>query len=180
MLKGGKEARRSNEILGEIIGNCIEEGSGGKVGRSLVSLVSSRDEIASLLKLSDCIDLVIPRGGNKLVQYIKSNTQIPVLGHADGVCHVYVASSADGDKAAKIVTDAKTNYPAACNAMETLLLHRDTLDNGVATQVLRSLRLAGVKCLAAEKATMEGLCDASSSLRKCEYGDMRCQRKGRG
>eukprot|EP00520_Triparma_pacifica_P015092 CAMPEP_0118640596 /NCGR_PEP_ID=MMETSP0785-20121206/4837_1 /TAXON_ID=91992 /ORGANISM="Bolidomonas pacifica, Strain CCMP 1866" /LENGTH=670 /DNA_ID=CAMNT_0006531993 /DNA_START=1271 /DNA_END=3280 /DNA_ORIENTATION=+ len=175
ILKGGKEARRSNEVLGEIIGNCIEQATEGRVGRSLVSLVSSRDEISSLLKLDDCIDLVIPRGGNKLVQHIKANTKIPVLGHADGVCHVYVASSAEGEKAAKIVTDAKTNYPAACNAMETLLLHRDTLDNGVATKVLRSLRLAGVQCLAAEKAAREGLCDASSASRKVEYGDMRCQ-----
>ena len=175
LLKGGKEARRSNEALGNVIGNAIERGSGGAVARELVSLVSSRDEISNLLKMDDCIDLVIPRGGNKLVQHIKSNTKIPVLGHADGVCHVYVASTADKLKAAKIAVDAKTNYPAACNAMETLLLHSDTLKNGVAEQVLKELRQAGVKCLGAENAARAGLTDVRSLSNKVEYGELTCQ-----
>jgi delta-1-pyrroline-5-carboxylate synthetase len=85
-----------------------------------------------MLALDDVIDLVIPRGSNALVSYIKANTRIPVLGHADGVCHVYVDSSASAASAAAIAVDAKTDYPSACNAMETLLLHKDTVGNGVA------------------------------------------------
>src|SRR6056300_394068 len=100
-----------------------------------------------MLALDDVIDLVIPRGSNALVTYIKANTRIPVLGHADGVCHVYVDKSAtDSSVASKLVIDAKTDYPSACNAMETLLLHKDTLHT-IAMPLLMSLRAAGVKCL---------------------------------
>ncbi|MFS7957982.1 putative glutamate-5-semialdehyde dehydrogenase, Glutamate 5-kinase [Helianthus anomalus] len=113
LLKGGKEARRSNAILHKVITSAIPESVGG----GLIGLVTTRDEIPELLKLDDVIDLVIPRGSNKLVSQIKSSTKIPVLGHADGVCHVYVDKSADMEMAKNIVVDAKTDYPAACNAM---------------------------------------------------------------
>ncbi|KVI04896.1 Aldehyde dehydrogenase, C-terminal [Cynara cardunculus var. scolymus] len=125
LLKGGKEAKRSNAILHKIITSCIPE----TVGQGLIGLVTSREEIPELLKLDDVIDLVIPRGSNELVSQIKSATQIPVLGHADGICHVYVDKSADMEKAKNIVLDAKTDYPAACNAMETLLVHEELLEN---------------------------------------------------
>ena len=126
------------------------------------------------MALDDVIDLAIPRGGNALVQYIKKNTKIPVLGHADGVCHVYVDSTAKAEDAKKIVVDAKTDYPSACNAMETLLLHRDTLKNGVALNLLTSLRMAGVKCLGGPNAMKAGLCDNEAEELKCEYGDLTC------
>jgi len=108
------------------------------------------------------------------VSYIKQNTKIPVLGHADGVCHVYVDSSADSADAAKIVVDAKTDYPSACNAMETLLLHSDTLTNGVAMNVMMKMRLAGIKCLGGPKAMKSGLCDLRTEHLKYEYGDLTC------
>ena len=127
-----------------------------------------------MLALDDVIDLVIPRGSNDLVSYIKANTRIPVLGHADGVCHVYVDSSASADSASKIAVDAKTDYPSACNAMETLLVHRDTIGNGVAAQTLMTLRAAGVKCLGGPKAMKFGLCDTAAEQLKCEYGDLTC------
>ena len=127
-----------------------------------------------LLSLDNVIDLVIPRGGNALVAYIKANTKIPVLGHADGVCHVYVDSSANSDDTCKLVVDAKTDYPSACNAMETLLLHVDTLSNGVAMSTMMSLRAAGVKCLGGPRAMKRGLCDVPASEMKCEYGDLTC------
>jgi delta-1-pyrroline-5-carboxylate synthetase len=120
------------------------------------------------------IDLVIPRGSNALVSYIKANTRIPVLGHADGVCHVYVDSSADADTSSKIAVDAKTDYPSACNAMETLLLHKDTLSNGVASSTLTALRIAGVKCLGGPKAMKLGLSDVAATELKYEYGDLTC------
>lgn len=127
-----------------------------------------------MLSLDDTIDLVIPRGSNALVSYIKANTRIPVLGHADGVCHVFVDESANKDAACKIVVDAKTDYPSACNAMETLLLHKTTIDNGVAPSVLMALRKAGVKCLGGPSAMKLGLCDSPAHELKCEYGDLTC------
>jgi delta-1-pyrroline-5-carboxylate synthetase len=174
LLKGGKEAANSNSALHEVIGDAIEEGSNGAISRNIIALVTTRGQVKDLLTLDDAIDLVIPRGGNSLVSYIKNNTRIPLLSHADGVCHVYVDSSADADKAAKIVVDSKTDYPSACNAMETLLLHRDTIDNGVAGKVLMALRAAGVKCFGGPEAMNIGLSDVPAAAMKVEYGDLRC------
>ena len=174
ILKGGKEAAHSNAALHGVIGNAIEKASEGKVSRDIIGLVTNRGVVADMLALDDVIDLVIPRGGNELVSYIKANTRIPVLGHADGICHVYVDESASSDAACKVVVDAKTDYPSACNAMETLLLHSATLRNGVAMDVLMKLRKAGVKCLGGPKAMKMGLCDVAADKLKCEYGDMTC------
>lgn len=174
LLKGGKEAVNSNTALHEIIGDAIEKGSNGEISRDLVGLITSRGQVKDLLRLDDTIDLVIPRGSNALVSYIKANTRIPVLGHADGVCHVYIDKTATAEKASKIVVDAKTDYPSACNAMETLLLHEDTVDNGVALQVMQELRSAGVKCLGGARAMTMGLSDVPATKTKEEYGDLRC------
>merc|ERR1712087_499327 len=100
-----------------------------------------------------------------------SNTHIPVLGHTDGICHVYVAPTASAEAAIKIVIDSKTDYPAACNAMETLLLHVDTLKNGVAMKIMESLRSLGVKCLGGPSAMEAGLCKDFSQEFKHEYGN---------
>ncbi|KVH12458.1 Aldehyde dehydrogenase, C-terminal [Cynara cardunculus var. scolymus] len=127
LLKGGKEAKRSNAILHKVITSALPE----NVGTKLIGLLTSREEIPDLLKLDDVIDLVIPRGSNKLVSQIKSSTKIPVLGHSDGICHVYVDKAANLEMAKKIVLDAKTDYPAACNAMETLLVHKDLTSGGL-------------------------------------------------
>ncbi|XVE99626.1 hypothetical protein REPUB_Repub03eG0216100 [Reevesia pubescens] len=140
LLKGGKEAKRSNAILHKVITEAIPATVGGKV----IGLVTSREEIPDLLKLDDVIDLVIPRGSNKLVSQIKSSTKIPVLGHADGICHVYVDKSADMDMAKQIVLDAKIDYPAACNAMETLLVNKDLVQNGALNELIVDLRVEGV------------------------------------
>jgi len=113
LLKGGKEAMRSNAILHKVITGAIPD----SVGKKLIGLVTTKDEIADLLALDDVIDLVIPRGSKNLVSQIKATTKIPVLGHADGICHVYIDKSADMDMAKRIVLDAKVDYPAACNAM---------------------------------------------------------------
>ncbi|EED91187.1 gamma-glutamyl phosphate reductase [Thalassiosira pseudonana CCMP1335] len=179
LLKGGKEAAHSNEAIHKVIGNAVEKGSGGKITRDIIALVTSRGQVADMLKLDDVVDLVIPRGGNTLVSFIKANTRIPVLGHADGVCHVYVDKSANDTAAVcKLVVDAKTDYPSACNAMETLLLHRDTLQatavGNIAMSALMSLRAAGVKCLGGPKAMKTGLCDIPAQEMKCEYGDLTC------
>ncbi|CAH8361369.1 unnamed protein product [Eruca vesicaria subsp. sativa] len=140
LLKGGKEARRSNAILHKVITDAIPETVGGK----LIGLVTSREEIPDLLKLDDVIDLVIPRGSNKLVSQIKSTTKIPVLGHADGICHVYVDKACNVDMAKRIVSDSKLDYPAACNAMETLLVHKDLEQNAVLNELIFVLQNNGV------------------------------------
>ena len=175
LLKGGKEAARSNETIHGIIGDAIERGSGGKIKRDIIALVTSRGQVADMLKLDDVVDLVIPRGSNALVSYIKANTKIPVLGHADGVCHVYIDKSAEDNAAlvGNLVLDAKTDYPSACNAMETLLLHKDTLQT-IALPILMNLRAAGVKCLGGPKAMEAGLCDIPAKAMKTEYGDLTC------
>ena len=123
---GGKEAQNSNALLHSIVTDAIEHGSKGKVSKSCIGLIS-RSEIPSLLRMDDYIDLVIPRGSGELVSHIKANTRIPVMGHAEGICHVYVDAHADLEKARSIVVDAKTDYPSACNSAETLLLHESTL-----------------------------------------------------
>lgn len=174
LLKGGKEASYSNAALHEVIGDAIELGSNGEISRDIIALVTSRGQVKDLLALDDTIDLVIPRGSNSLVSYIKANTKIPVLGHADGVCHVYVDKSASEESACKIAVDSKTHYPSACNAMETLLLHKDTLDNNVALNILQSLRSAGVKCLGGPNAMQHGLSDVAAEKMKQEYGDLTC------
>ena len=124
ILKGGREARRSNATIHRIIGDAINP----VVPRAVIGLVETRAQISDLLALDDVIDLVIPRGSNALVQMIQTNTKIPVMGHADGVCHIYVDESATFEQSIKIILDSKLDYPAACNAVETLLIHRSWFD----------------------------------------------------
>ena len=122
MLKGGREASRSCSAILE----ALREGlAGTAVDPQALELLTSREESLGLLKLDGLVDLIIPRGSNELVRFIQDNTRIPVLGHADGICHLYVDREVDVAQAVRIALDAKTQYPAACNAVETLLLHRE-------------------------------------------------------
>ena len=121
ILKGGSEASKTNRALFDTIYNA---GIAAGLPEGFVTLVEDRSGIAELLKCHESIDLIIPRGSNEFVQYIMANSKIPVMGHADGVCHVYVDSAADIEKAIPIVIDAKTQYVAACNTAETLLVDR--------------------------------------------------------
>ncbi|CAH9105354.1 unnamed protein product [Cuscuta epithymum] len=169
LLKGGKEAKRSNAILHKVITSAIPE----SVGERLIGLVTSREEIPELLKLDLVIDLVIPRGSNKLVSEIKSSTKIPVLGHADGICHVYVDKSANMDMAKRIVSDAKTDYPAACNAMETLLVHNDLVKNGGLNDLIMELQTKGVTIFGGPKASKLLNIPMADSLHH-EYSSLAC------
>ena len=138
LLKGGREAANTNAAIGEVIRKVLD-----KHGvEDAVQLVSSREEIAELLKMDDLINLVIPRGSNEMVRSIQQSTKIPVLGHADGVCHVYIDEFADPEKAARIAVDSKAQYPAVCNAAETLLVHAGF---GSRDKVLQALKNAGVE-----------------------------------
>jgi glutamate-5-semialdehyde dehydrogenase len=121
ILKGGAEVERTMKAVLIAIHEGLRDAG---VPEGAVSAVYGRDAVATLLKLDDVIDLVIPRGSNALVQAIQKNTQIPVLGHADGVCHVYVDADADLKMATAVAVDSKVQYPAVCNAAETILVHR--------------------------------------------------------
>ncbi|HIK26556.1 MAG: glutamate-5-semialdehyde dehydrogenase [Oscillatoriaceae bacterium SKW80] len=122
ILKGGKEAARSCEALIKAIHRGLEKTA---VSPKAVQLLTTREETIELLKLDEYINLIIPRGSNSFVRFVQENTRIPVLGHAEGICHIYIDKAADINKAIAIVTDAKTQYPAACNAVETLLVHSE-------------------------------------------------------
>jgi glutamate-5-semialdehyde dehydrogenase len=138
LLKGGREAAHTNTAIGEIIRAVLENYG----VRDAVQLVSTREEIAELLKMDDLIQLVIPRGSYEMVRSIQQSTKIPVLGHADGVCHVYIDEFADPEKASRIAVDSKAQYPAVCNAAETLLVHSRFPHR---VKVFEALRAAGVE-----------------------------------
>uniref|UniRef100_A0A2N9FDX7 Aspartate/glutamate/uridylate kinase domain-containing protein n=1 Tax=Fagus sylvatica TaxID=28930 RepID=A0A2N9FDX7_FAGSY len=139
------------DALVQIITEAIPD----SVGSKLIGLVTSREEIPDLLKLDDVIDLVIPRGSNKLVSQIKNSTKIPVLGHADGICHVYIDKSANMDMAKRIVVDAKVDYPAACNAMETLLVHKDLSQSEGLNDLIVDLQIEAHILIASLQKTMK-------------------------
>lgn len=174
LLKGGREAEHSNAALHSVISRAVVRASNGKVPAGAIGLITSRADVYSLLQLDKDIDLVIPRGSNQMVQQIQRSTNIPVLGHADGICHVFVhESAADADVAARIAVDAKINYPAACNALETLLLDRAIVDSGKGARILDRLREAGVALLAGPEAKAAGLVEAEAESMHVEYGDLR-------
>lgn len=141
ILKGGKESINTNKKILSVINSAL--GKIEEFPKNVIQQVFTRDDVAEMLKCDKYINLIIPRGGNKLVKFIKENTKIPVLGHADGICHIFVDESADLDMAIKIVTDAKTQYPSACNAVETLLIHEKfpKTDNLLAALQLSEIQL---------------------------------------
>jgi glutamate-5-semialdehyde dehydrogenase len=152
ILKGGSEAVHSCEAIAAVMHDALERLYIEKQGVSpnVVQLLTTRAETLAILKMDKLIDLIIPRGSNQFVRYIQENTHIPVLGHADGVCHLYVDAAADLDKAVAIAVDSKTQYPAACNAIETLLVN-----NAIASEFLSLVSVAlqerGVKLLGCDR-----------------------------
>lgn len=192
ILKGGREAEASNTCLVSHIRTALRSVS---VSLSLslpfpvdaVQLVSTREQVRELLDQTKYIDLVIPRGSNQLVKYITDNTRIPVMGHADGICSVYVDANAAVARAVDIVVDAKAQYPAVCNAAETLLVHRsatieskDSTDN---TSILYAIGVGlaaahvQVRCDQASKAILQSVpgldvCDSTPEDYDTEFLDL--------
>lgn len=166
ILKGGSEAERSNTAIAAAIRRGLSKSG---YPEDAVQLLSTREEVAELLKCEQHVDLVIPRGSNALVRYIQGNTKIPVMGHADGLCSVYVDDKADAENAVAIVVDAKTQYPAVCNAAETLLISRGCM-NEMLPKLGNALKKAGVE-LRACKESMQVLADADVSARAAEESD---------
>lgn len=141
VLKGGKETARTNKVLFEIIYQAVTKCG---LPKGCMLQAEQHQEIDELLSCHDCVDLLIPRGSNSFVQYIMNHTKIPVMGHADGVCHIYVDEDYDMEKALPVVVDAKTQYTAACNTMETLLVHRNIAEEFL-PEAAKALTEAGVK-----------------------------------
>lgn len=125
ILKGGSETKHTNKVLFQLIYDAAMRSG---LPENCLFQAEQRDEISALLDCHESVDLLIPRGSNAFVQYIMNNTKIPVMGHADGICHIYVDKDFDIKKAIPVIIDAKTQYTAACNAVETLLVHKDALD----------------------------------------------------
>lgn len=123
ILKGGIEALNTNEIFVKLINDTLKIIP--EFPKNTINLIKNREDVKELLKMDKYIDLIIPRGSNNLVKYIQENTKIPVLGHTEGICHIYIDNYADFNKAVKISIDSKIQYPAACNAVETILIHKD-------------------------------------------------------
>ncbi len=134
LLKGGSEAAWTNRILADII---IEAGERAGLPKGWLGLLETRADVTEMLSLEGYIDLVVPRGSNEFVRYIMNNTNIPVLGHAEGICHVYVDGAANLDMAVKIAVDSKCQYAAVCNAAETLLV-----DEKIAAKFLPKVKAA--------------------------------------
>ncbi len=143
ILKGGKESINTNKEIMSIIQEALDEIK--EFPKNVLTQVFTRDDVKNMLEMDSYIDLIIPRGGNSLVKFVKENTKIPVLGHADGICHIFVDESADLEKAKRIIIDAKTQYPSACNSVETLLIHSKFKFE---TELLKALEDADIELIA--------------------------------
>ncbi|MBN3297241.1 P5CS synthase, partial [Amia calva] len=172
LLKGGKEASNTNKILHQL----TQEALAIHGVRDAVQLVSTREEVEDLCRLDKMIDLIIPRGSSQLVRDIQRAAKgIPVLGHSEGICHVYIDVDASIDKVIKIIRDSKCDYPAACNAMETLLVHRDLLRTPLFDQIIDMLRVERVKIHAGPKfASYLTFSPSEVKSLRTEYGDLEC------
>ena len=175
ILKGGKEASESNACLFGILDQVLQEFTDLPDGT--VNLLQSREAVSEIVQQNDCLDLIIPRGSNALVQHIQQHSRVPVLAHADGICHVYWDQAASLSKAMEIIIDAKTEYPAVCNAMETLLIHEQIPENEI-KQLLTNLQEAGVEIRACSEIMkkfsnkLNGIIHASEQDWKTEYTDL--------
>jgi len=150
LLKGGSEAVNTNKILAEIVAQASR-----KVGlpNGWIQLMETRQDVVEMLAMDKYIDLVIPRGSNEFVRYIMNNTNIPVLGHAEGICHVYVDGQADLDMAANVTVDSKCQYVAVCNAAETLLVHKD-IAQAFLPRIKQALEAKGVELRGCQKTAL--------------------------
>jgi glutamate-5-semialdehyde dehydrogenase len=169
LLKGGREAVRSCAAIHE----ALREGlAATAVDPRVLELLTSREESLGLLKLDGLVDLIIPRGSNELVRFIQDHTRIPVLGHADGICHLYVDAAADPEQALRLAIDSKTQYPAACNAIETLLVHR-AIAPAFLAKAVPAFAVAGVELRGDPAALALGVAAAAGEADwSTEYSDL--------
>ena len=158
LLKGGREALNTNRVLCDALRDAAGEAG---LPRDFAQLMESREDVTGMLKEDELIDLIIPRGSKAFVRYIMDNSRIPVLGHADGICHVYIDRDADPEKALRVAFDSKVQNVSVCNAMETLLIHRDAAPS-VLPALARELEQAGVTLLGDDAARKLISCEAAT------------------
>jgi glutamate-5-semialdehyde dehydrogenase len=169
ILKGGKEALNTCTTLVKIIQETLKNTA---VNPDAIQLLTTREEIKALLALDEYVDLIIPRGSNEFVRYVQDNTKIPVLGHADGICHLYIDESANLEQAVAIAVDSKTQYPAACNAIETLLINQNIASEFLPA-IAKALEAKGVKLKGDELTQKIIPCEAITEEDwKTEYSDL--------
>ncbi|MGQ0536161.1 MAG: glutamate-5-semialdehyde dehydrogenase [Methanobacteriota archaeon] len=172
LLKGGREASRTNAALVDAIRAGLASAG---LPVDAVQLLAGREELQALLSADDLVDLVVPRGSAAFVRHVQSSTRIPVMGHAEGVCHTYIDRAADPAKAIRIAVDAKTDYPAACNTTECFLVHSDVAASLIPSLV-RALSALGVEVRADETAIRyaPGAVAAAEADFGKEFGDLTC------
>ena len=170
MLKGGSEAKNTNQALVKVMCKALKK---SKMPEGAFQLLETREEVSQMLRLINYISLIIPRGSGKFVHYVQEHTKIPVLGHSEGICHVFVDKDADLKKAVDICFDAKCQYPAVCNAMETLLVHKDIAKKFL-PGMLRKFKQARVKIRGDEKTRKIGKVNknATEDDWRAEYNDL--------
>ena len=171
ILKGGTEAQASNRVLVNLL-RCRVAAIDPDLADA-VQMIETREDVRALLQLEDHIDLFVPRGSNDFVRYIQDNTRVPVLGHADGICHAYVDECADVEQAVAVCYDAKVQYPAVCNAIETVLVHRQIAPTFL-TLLAKAYEQAGVEMrgCAATRALLPGIKPATAADWDTEYLDL--------
>ncbi|MCK5283317.1 MAG: glutamate-5-semialdehyde dehydrogenase [Nanoarchaeota archaeon] len=147
LLKGGKEALHTNKALFNLIKEVSEKNN---IPKGWIQLIETREDVNEMLKLDEYIDLIVPRGSNAFVKYVMDHTNIPVLGHSDGICHIYVDKDVDIDLALKVCFDAKCQYAAVCNALETLLVNSKIAEEFL-PRLKNDLETAKVRLLGDEK-----------------------------
>ena len=168
VFKGGREATETNRALFTILRDSVAD----IVPASSFVMIETREDVNAILGLNEYIDLLIPRGSNEFVRFIQQNTSIPVLGHAAGICHVYVDSDADMEMAWDVALDSKVQYPAVCNAMETLLVNADVADRFLPRmcQLLNDNNVE-IRCDTRSMEFMDGAVPASEEDWDTEYND---------
>ncbi len=172
VLKGGSEALATNRVLTSIFKEVSEHILPKDVLGHWIHLLETREAVAQMLEMNDLIDLIIPRGSNSFVKYIMDHTTIPVLGHADGICHCYLDSSLDLETALRVSIDSKCQYPAACNAIETILVHKDSAES-VLPKLCAALEEHGVEIRG--DSYVQGICNCTPAVEadwSTEYLDL--------
>ena len=166
LLKGGSEAYETNRVLADII---YRAGVSAGIPEGWLGLLETREDVNNLLSMDQDVDLLIPRGSNEFVRYIMDHTRIPVMGHADGVCHIYLDRLLDREMAIRLAVDSKTQYVAVCNAAETILIHREAADS-LLPVLAETLRAKGVTLYGDEEVSRRLGCDPVAEWHK-EYLD---------